>query len=44
MDDRFVDVFNTPTRIMSWGQKVGEKFDENTKEIIIWIPGEFNFF
>lgn len=37
MDTEFVEICGVPTKILTWGKRVGEKFDR--KEIILFITG-----
>lgn len=37
MDTKFVNICGVPTKILTWGKRVGEKFDR--KEIILFITG-----
>lgn len=40
MKECYVEINSVPTHVMAWGdQKVGDKFDEKTKEIVLLIPG-----
>lgn len=40
MQEGFVEVNSVPTRIITWGQWISDKFDESTKELILIITGK----
>lgn len=39
MEEAFVDINSVPTHVMTWGQRVEDKFDEKIEEIVLLIPG-----
>jgi len=39
LQEEYVDINAVPTHIMTWGQTVNEPFKEETKEIVVVIPG-----
>lgn len=46
MEEKFININSTPTRIRMWGKSLDEKFDKNEK-IIVFLggnPGESGFY
>lgn len=39
LQEEYVDINLVPTHIMTWGQTINETFSEETKEIVVVIPG-----
>lgn len=39
LQEEYVDINSVPTHIMTWGQTINETFSEETKEIVVVIPG-----
>lgn len=37
MDTTVIDISGVPTRILTWGKKLGDKFDR--KEIVLFVTG-----
>lgn len=39
MEEGFISVNHVPTHIMTWGQKIEDKFSDEVKSVVIVITG-----